>query len=150
MDAVLHAESRISPAMKWSAYAGLYAFCCGTLLAIALDDILSILADVIGVPAAYSALVFAVPALPVGTVMWWALAERRESYGYVTGVAFGAVSALLTGQVWTARLVYYWGFEVLSVPMIAVLVAFVVALATLAGVVAGVPIMYARRRTGGA
>lgn len=77
------------------------------LLAIALDDILSILADVIGVPAAYSALVFAVPALPVGTVMWWALAEWRKSDGYVTGVAFGAVSALLTGQVWTAHLVYY-------------------------------------------
>lgn len=146
MATALHPSTAQSPPRRWSIYAGLYMFVCGTVTALVLSDILRILADVIGLPARYAMLVLATPALLIGPAVWWGLVERRGSYTYPLGVAFGVLTALGTGLVWTAWFVSVWGVEMVGVPMVGVLVLLVIGLVVVAGALTGLPLMYARRR----
>ena len=125
-------------------YAGAYLFVCATLTAFLLSDVLVLLGDALGLPAGYAMFVLASPALAVGAVGWWALVERRGSYTYLVGAAVGLLTALLTGLVWIVRFVSSWGVEFLLT--VGVLVGVVLGWAVAAGVLAGLPLMYARRR----
>lgn len=149
MDTAFHPSYRVSSSIRWSISAGLYMFVCGTTMAFLLDDLLSILADVIGVPTEYSMAILASPALVIGTVAWWTVIERRDSYTYLLGGIFGLVTALLTGVLWTARFVRFWGFEMLTVDGVSLLVVLVLGLAIVTGFLTGLPLMYARRHLDG-
>lgn len=130
-------------------YAGLYTFALGTATSFVLDEILILFGEVIGLPASYSLVVLASPSLLVGAVVWWAVVERRNSYTYLRGGAFGLLTALLTGLLWTLRLVSVWGVEMLTATPVAVLVAFVLGVVSVAGALTGLPLLYARRRLAG-
>lgn len=135
----------VTPPAKWSMYAGLYMFLCGTAVAFLLYDVLALLGEVLGLPAAFTTVILASPSLAIGALVWWALVERRASYTYLVGGAAGLLTALLTGVVWVARFVSGWGVEMgLAV---GVLIGFVLGVAVTGGVLAGLPLMYARRRS---
>lgn len=88
--------------------------------------------------------IFASPSLAIGAVVWWTLVERREADTYPIGGAFGLVTAILTGFLWTVRFVSGWGVEMaLALP---VLIGFVLGVTVIAGALAGLPLMYVRRR----
>lgn len=127
-------------------YAGLYMFIAGVLVSSLLSDILSVLAEVIRLPVAYSVVVFACPTLVFGAGAWWAVVERRDACLYRHGVVVGVVTALLTGIVWTTVFVAIWGVEMAAIPMVAFLIALVLGIAILVGGLAGLPLIYARRR----
>lgn len=135
--------------MRWSVYAGLYMFVCAALVALLLAPVLTLLADVIGLSAEYAVVAFASPALVVGAGVWLVLVERRNSHTYPAGCAFGFLTALLTGVIWTVRFTSVWGVEMLTAGPVAVLVLFVLAVASVAGLVTGLPLMYVRRRLAG-
>lgn len=135
-----------SPTVTWSLVAGLYTFVCGTATAFALSDLLMLLASVIGLPTPWALVAFACPTLVVGPVVWWTLVERRGSHTYLLGGTFGLLTALLTGLLWTGRFVQVWGVELAVVPAVSLLVGIVLGVAALAGVLTGLPMMYARRR----
>lgn len=144
MNTVLHPPSRVSPSITWSIYAGLYAFGCGAAMAFLLSDVLILLGDALGLPAAYSLFILAGPSLVIGAIVWWTLVERRDSYTYIAGGAFGLSTALLTGLLWIVRFAGGWGLEMLLA--IRILVGFVLGVSVAVGVLAGLPLMYARRR----
>lgn len=147
MNTALPLETNGSPPIRWSLYAGVYMFICAVVTAFALADMLLLLADVIGLPTAYSGVIFASPAFVIGTVAWWTIVEGRGSYTYLRGGAVGVVTASLTGLVWTVRFVRFWGFEMLAVPIISALVALVLGVTITVGALVGFPLMYARRRS---
>ena len=133
-------------ARRWSVYAGLYMCICGTVMAILLSDVLSILADAVGLPSGYWTIVVASPAIAIGAVVWWAVIERHDSHTYRRGIVFGLLTALLTGVLWTGYFITIWGFEMAEVPIIAFFIGLVLAFAALAGVLSAIPLMYARHR----
>lgn len=137
-----------SGSARWVLYSGLYMFGWGLLLAVMLSDLLTIYADVTGLPADYWALVLAGPTVFIGAGVWWILIERRQAYRYRLGGLFGLLTASLTVFLWTARLVTVWGVEMLAVPMVYLLAGLVLGLAGLAGLIAGITFMYTRRRFG--
>jgi hypothetical protein len=137
------------PPRRWSTDTGLYAFGCGTATALVLSDVLRLLADVIDPPARYAMVVLATPALLIAPVVWWAPVERRGSRTYLRGVAVGVLTALGTALVRTARFVSVWRVEMTAVPMVGALVLLVIGLVAVAGLLTGVPLMYARRRLDG-
>lgn len=141
-------EPGLSPAVRWSIYAGVYLFICGLLLALALSDILGLLADVIGLPAGYWMFVIPGPVLIIGPGLWWGLIEGRRSFGYRYGALFGILTAVLTGLLWTGIFVGVWGLEMLAVPMVSILAALVLGFVALAGLLTGIGFMYGRRRFG--
>ncbi|WP_299233938.1 hypothetical protein [Natronomonas sp.] len=140
------AASAIGTSRIWSLSAGLYAFACATAIALVLSDVLSLAAAALGLPRTLWAVAVAAPAFAIGAVVWWRAVERRGSYTYLGGGAFGLLTALLTAAAWTVQFVRVWGLKAAEVPMIRVLVGFVVGLTAVAGVVAGLPLMYVRRR----
>ncbi|RDI72229.1 hypothetical protein [Halopelagius longus] len=143
----LRSPVSVSASGRWSAYAGLYTFAFATATALLLDQILSLFAAIVGIPTELWAATFATPTLVVGPVVWWVVVERRESYAYRFGGAFGLLTALLTGLVWTLRFVSVWGVEMVTVGYVPLLVAVLFGVAAVAGTLAGVPLMYARRRS---
>lgn len=122
-------------------------FVWGTVVALLLSEILALLADVIGLSAEYWMLVLASPTLAIGAVVWWGVVERRDSYTYLLGSAFGLITALFTGLLWTVRFILVWGFEMAAIPITAFLIVFVLGFAAIAGVLAAIPLMYVRRRS---
>ena len=148
MDASLPSESGLSPPQRWSLLAGGYAFGCATVTAVLLSDVLGLFAEVIGLPPALSMAVLASPALAAGAGIWWALVERPRAYTYPRGAAFGLLTALVTGAVWTARFVFVWGVEMLTAGPVPLIVGFVLGATALAGTLVGFPITYVRRRDG--
>lgn len=124
-------------------------FVCGTVVAYLLSDLLALPADIIGLPAGYAMAVFASPILVIATTVWWLLVERRAAYTYLIGGVFGLVTASATGLLWTARFVDVWGVEMAAIDIVAYLIALVVGVAVVGGVLAGLPMMYARRRLDG-
>jgi hypothetical protein len=134
---------------QWSLIAGVYAFGCATLTAFALSNVLGLFAEVIGLPTAISMPLLATPALVAGAGVWWALVERRGAATYARGAAFGLLTALITGVVWTARFVRVWSVEMLTAGPVPLLVGFVLGAVGAAGVLVGLPITYARRRSRG-
>jgi hypothetical protein len=149
MAAALHPDTGVPPSTKWSVYAGLYMFVWATATAFFLADILGLLADVIGLPAEFAMVILASPALVIGAATWWAVVERRDAYTYRYAGTFGLVTALLTGLLWTARFVTVWGVDMLVVPIVSLLVLLVLGVAVNAGVLTGLPMMYARRLSRG-
>lgn len=143
-------------ATRWSIYAGGYMFAWGVMIAMLLSDILTLLADVIGIPAQYWVIVFSSPIVFVGAGTWWFLIERPRHYTYRWGGLFGLLTAMLTALLWTGRFVSVWGVEMLAVRMVYLLAGVVFAIAGIAGLLLGVVFMYPRRRaaptvsTGGA
>ncbi|SMO72125.1 hypothetical protein [Halorubrum cibi] len=148
MDVVVPLVSRLSPSQRWSLLAGVYAFGCAALTAVLLSDVLGLFAEVIGLPPTLSMLLLASPALVAGAGIWWALVERRGAYTYPAGAAFGLLTALSTGAVWTVRFVSVWGVEMLTAGPVPLLVGFVLGMTALAGVLVGLPFAYVRRRSG--
>lgn len=147
MDTALPTRSSVSQPIRWSLYAGLYTFVAGVLTAVIFSDMLVLLADVIGLPPSYWPVIFAGPTILVGPGAWGLIVERRESYTYRLGALFGLSTALFTGLLWTARFVSVWGIEMVVIPIITFLVVYVLGLAVIAGIVTGLPMMYARRRS---
>ena len=135
-------------ARNWSLFAGSYMFTCGIVVALLISDILSVLADVLGLATGYWMVIFASPAFAIGAGLWWAIVERRHSYTYRHGGAFGLVTALCTGLMWTAEFIRIWGVEMAVVPMVGALIGLVFGLTAFAGVLTALPLMYARRRLG--
>lgn len=121
-------------------------YVCATLVALALNDVLVLLADVIGLPVTYAIPLLALPALPSGALVWWVVVERRGSRSFRFGSVYGALTALLTSALWTARFVSVWGREMLAATGVRYLVGFVFAVVLVAGAITGLPMMYARRR----
>lgn len=146
MSSSLRSDPCQPKSLRWAASAGVYTYLCATMVAIALDDVLSLLADVIGLPAAFAMPLLATPALPAGALVWWAIVERPGSRAYLVGGIYGALTALLTGAFWTVGFVSVWGSEMLTAGPVAYLVGFVLAVVLVAGTLAGLPMMYARRR----
>ncbi|GAA0554249.1 hypothetical protein ABNG02_10565 [Halorubrum ejinorense] len=146
MDDSLSPESALSAPQRWSLLAGVYAFACAALTALSLSTVLDLFAEVIGLPTAFATPILAAPALLAGAFVWWALVERRGTVTYLRGAAFGLVTALATGLVWTVRFVSVWSTEMLAAEPVRVLIGFVFAAVAVAGVVVGIPITYVRRR----
>lgn len=142
----LHSDPCQPKSLRWAASAGVYMFLCATVVAIALDDVLSLLADVIGLPAAFAMSLLAAPAVPAGALVWWAIVERRGSRAYLVGGTYGALTALLTWACWTVGFVSVWSRKLLTAGPVPSLVGFVLAFVLVAGTLAGLPLMYARRR----
>lgn len=130
----------------WSMVAGLYFFMCGIAVVYVLSDILSLFADVVGLPAAYAVFIIPSPALAIGAGLWWWLIERRNTYSYVLGPIVGILTAIGTGVLWTGRFIGIWGFDMISLPVIAVLTGTVLGITVLFGGLVGLPVLYARRR----
>ena len=146
----MHSEPLVSsgrPARRWALYAGGYMFICATVVGIVLSDILSLFAEVISLSIAYWPMIVASPAFVIGAVVWWVIVERRALYTYFPGALFGLTTALVTGILWTTQFIRVWGFEMVLVPEVALLIAIVLGVAAIAGVFTSVPLMYARRRS---
>jgi hypothetical protein len=145
MDDTLLSESGLSPPRRWALIAGGYAFGCATVTAFLLSDMLGLFAEVIGLPTALSMPLLATPALVVGAGVWWALVERPGTVTYPRGAAFGLLTALVTGGLWTARFAFVWGPEMLTAGPVPLLVGFVLGMVAVAGVLVGLPITFVRR-----
>jgi hypothetical protein len=131
----------------WSLVAGVYAFLCGAVLLLLLSPVNNFLGELLGFSGAYSTFLLAGPALVFGAVVWSSAVERRSAYTYPFGALFGAATALLTMLFWLLVFALVWG-----VPLVrtgGVLIAFVLAVVVPAGLVSGVPMMYARQRLPG-
>jgi hypothetical protein len=147
MDDALRSESGLSSPQRWALLAGGYAFGCATLTAFLLSDALGVFAEVIGLPTAFSMPLLATPALVAGAGLWWALVERHGIVTYIRGAAFGLLTALVTGGLWTVRFAFVWGLETLTAGPVPLLVGFVLGAVAVAGVLVGLPITYVRRRS---
>ncbi|QAU12540.1 hypothetical protein EKH57_07275 [Halorubrum sp. BOL3-1] len=145
MDGSLRSESTLSSPRGWALLAGAYAFACGAFVAVLLSDVLRVFVDVAGLPVP----LLAVPALVTGPICWWRLAERRSAFSYRTGAAYGLLTALCTGGVWTGWFVFVWGTEMLAVGPVLSIVGLTLGFAAVTGLFVGVPLAYARRRIGG-
>lgn len=121
-------------------------FVCGTAVALLLSDMLVLLVDVIGLSTEYWMVILASPAFAIGAVVWWTTVERRDSYTYILGGAFGLITALLTGLLWTVQFLRSWGFEMAKIPIITFLIVFVLGFTAIAGAITAIPLMYTRRR----
>ncbi|WP_280585608.1 hypothetical protein [Halorubrum sp. Boch-26] len=141
----LRPESGLTSPRRWALLAGAYAFGCATLTAFLLSDLLGLFAEVIGLPAALSMPLLATPALVGGAGVWWALVERPGTVTYARGAAFGLVTALLTGALWTVRFALVWGPEMLTAGPVPLLVGFVLGAVSVAGVLVGLPLTFVRR-----
>jgi hypothetical protein len=128
----------------WSASAGLYAFLWAAALLVFLDPVTGTLAKLVGLPTGYAPVAMAVPAAAAGAVAWWALAERRRRYRYGIGALFGVSVAGLTVLFWVLAFAVVWGPRLVLSGWF--LVALVFGVTSLAGSLAGMPLMYARRR----
>jgi len=146
MNGPLRRLTDLAPSQRWSLVAGAYAFCCAALTALLLSGVLDLFADVIGLPTGLAVPLLAAPALLAGALAWWALVERRGTVTYLRGAAFGLLTALATGLVWTARFVSVWSAEMLAAGPVRLLVGFVFGAVAVAGVLVGLPITYVRRR----
>jgi hypothetical protein len=147
MEDALRSASQLSSPRRWALIAGGYAFGCATLTAFLLSDVLGLFAEVIGLPDALAMPLLATPAFVAGAVVWWALVERPGTVTYLRGAGFGLVTALVTGALWTARFVFVWGAEMLAAGPVRLLVGVVLGAVSIAGVLVGLPITYARRRS---
>lgn len=137
-------SARFSPPMKWSIYVGVYAFCYSTVLLLLLSPISNTLVGILGLPGGYSGFLLALPVVGLGTVVWWVVIERRGTYTYRLGAAFGLLTVLSTVLFWVFVFSIVWG------PMLVLsgwfLVLFVIVVSVPIALVTGVSGMYARRR----
>ncbi|QKG91642.1 hypothetical protein EXE43_22010 [Halorubrum sp. SS5] len=149
MASPISSASEPGASRRWSVLAGVYAFGCGAVTALVLSTVLRVFAQVVGLPESFPVPLLAAPALLVGGVVWWALVERRATYTYPAGIGYGALTALLTGVVWTAWFLVVWSVDLLAAGPAPLLVGLVFALTTLAGTLIGPPMIFVRRRYAG-
>lgn len=140
-----HRLVALSMSEKWSVGAGIYLFLCGIVTTVMLQDILGLFAEVIGLPPGYAIVILPSPVLLIGSVVWWRLIEYRDSYSYVSGAAFGLLTAFCTGCLWIVRFVDVWSTEMLVVPAVSYITLFVLGFVMVAGIITGIPFMYGRR-----
>ncbi|ELZ60580.1 MULTISPECIES: hypothetical protein [Halorubrum] len=149
MDDSHRSDSGFRSPRGWALLAGGYAFACGALVAVFLSDVLRLFVDVAGLPSVFPVPLLAAPALVVGPPCWWRLVERREAFSYRAGAAFGLLTALGTGTLWTGWFVAVWGVELLAAGPVLSIVSLTLGFAAVAGLLVGVPLAYVRRRVGG-
>lgn len=125
-------------------YAGVYAYVCCVLLVQLLRPAADMLAPLVGIQPGYSLLFLGVPAVIIAPFVWWTLVERRGRYIYPVGMTFGLLFVLITLVFWVLVFAGVWGVAVILAGN--VVLAFVTVLAVPFGIVAGLPLMYARRR----
>ncbi|SFR39969.1 MULTISPECIES: hypothetical protein [Halorubrum] len=147
MDRYLPPELGLSSPERWALFAGGYAFACGAVTAGLLSTVLGLFAEVVGLSPSFPVPLLAAPALLVGTAVWWLLVERRATYTYPAGVAFGALTALGTGLCWIAWFLVVWSVDLLVAGPTPILVGLVIGLTTAAGALIGPPITFLRRRS---
>jgi hypothetical protein len=128
----------------WSLVAGCYAFLCGAVLMVGTQPVAGTLAGVLGIETGYPALLMAGPAALLGAGVWWAVVERQRAYSYRRGALFGGLTALATVAAWVLRSLEVWGFELVATGWF--VIAWLLATTGIAGLLVGVPLMYARRR----
>jgi hypothetical protein len=145
MDASLPTPLR-SAATTWSLVAGAYALACALLLVARFGVPAGTIGTALALPTDWPTLLLTAPAPVAGAFAWWLAVERRADYGYLLGGAVGLTTALLTVAAWTLWAVAVWGPPVLAAA--ALLVAAVLLVTLPVGFVAGLPLMYARRRLG--
>lgn len=137
-----------SPSVTWSLLAGAYTFLCSSLVLGPLGAVSDTLLTVLGLPETYAAVLVPASSAAVGAVCWWALVERRAAYAYPFGALFGLVTAVVTVLGWTVAVAVVWGPRTVLLAG-GVVIGFVLALTAPIGAVAGLPLLYARRRFGG-
>lgn len=141
-------SASLAPSVKWSMYAGAYAFLCGALLLLPLGFVANALVMILPLPNVATAVVVPGSSALVGAAVWWVVVERREAYTYLFGGLVGLVTVLATVLFWMVVIAVVWGLWSLQIAGTGLVILFVLAVATPVGVVAGMPIMYARRRLG--
>lgn len=133
-----------SRSTTWSLLAGVYVYLWGTVTLSLLSPLPRTIGPLAGLPEAYASYLMAAPAVVIGAALWWALVERPAAYGYAFGAAFGLLTAALTVLAWVLRYVDVWGLELVRTGWL--LIAAVLVVTGVAGLVGGLPFMYARRR----
>jgi hypothetical protein len=139
----------VSTSSRWSAYAGVYAFLCGVALTVPLGFVAGTLVKVLGLPTALTAVLVPGSGAVAGAVAWWAVVERPEAYGYLRGGLAGLVTVLLTVLFWAHLIAVVWAPEFLALPGTVLTIGVVLAVTAPAGFVAGLPLLYLRRRLAG-
>lgn len=129
----------------WSIAAGVYAYLVGTLTLLTLSPVAETMGPIVGLPENYAVFLMAAPAAVIGAAVWWVLVERSNAYSYPLGAAFGGLTALFTVFAWVLKFVDAWGLRLVLTGRL--LVAAVLAVTVVAGLVSGLPLMSARRRT---
>lgn len=132
-----------STPVKWSVIAGGYLLLCAAGLLLVLSQVTALVAELLGLPAG-SPLGLAAPAPIVGAVVWWAGVERRDAFTYRSGGVVGLVTGLLTVVFWLLWGVTVWGIDGILAGWPLVVAVLVPTLPV--GIIAGLPLMYARRR----
>lgn len=133
-----------SSPVRWTLYAGVYAFLCGLLLLVPLGVVAETLLKVLTLPVAFTVILVPTSGAIIAAGVWWVVVERQETYTYLRGGAFGLLTALGTVLLWTLLVAIVYGP---SAPLAAgVVIGFVIAVTAPIGVVAGLPLLYARRR----
>lgn len=135
--------SRFSTPTKWSVIAGGYLLLCAAGLLLVLSQVTALVAELLGLPTG-SPLGLAAPAPIVGAVAWWAGVERSDAFTYRYGGVVGLVTALLTVLFWLLWGVTVWGIDGVLAGWPLIVAVLVPTLPV--GVIAGLPLMYARRR----
>ncbi|MBV0903264.1 hypothetical protein [Haloarcula salina] len=140
--------STLSTPIAWSLLAGAYAFVCSSLVLLRLGAVAGTLLTVLGLPEPYAGVLVPASAGVVGAVGWWALVERRAAQSYLLGALFGLTTAVVTVSLWTLAVAVVWGPRTVLLAGV-VVIGFALAVTAPLGAVAGLPLMYARRRFGG-
>lgn len=129
---------------RWPLYAGLYALLWGLLLFGPLGMVAETLVKVLGIPPTAGQLLVPVSGAVVGAALWWVVVERRAAYGYLSGGLAGLGTGIATVFGWSGLVSLIYGFKALLVAP--VVVVFVLAIIAPVSFMAGLPLMYARRR----
>lgn len=133
-----------SPSVKWSVYAGIYVFVCGAAMVIPLGVVATTLVKILGLPTAFTVVLVPGSAAVIGTIVWWTVTERRNAYSYANGVIFGLVTSVVTVLFWGLVVAIVWGLQ--AVRISAIVIGFVLVVASPVGSIAGLPLMHVRRR----
>jgi len=143
-----HTNLWVSASLKWSVFAGVYAFVLGFgLFRIPLRVVSDVIIKLLPViPNALPAVTFALPLSILGAIFWWAVIERRDAYSYVWSLAFGLLTTLSTLAFWTLVYAAFWGPELVAASAIIVGVVLVVAAPT--AILGGPSLMFLRRLIG--
>lgn len=134
----------VTTSVRWSLFAGGYAFLLGVLLFLPLGVVAETLAIVLGLPAGLATVVVPGSGAVIGAAVWWAIVERRSRDGYLLGGVAGLATGVLTVLVWALVIATVYGpWALVSARVV---VGFVLAVTAPVAFVAGLPFMYARLR----
>lgn len=133
----------VSASVRWSVSAGIYTFLAGVGLLVPLWIVARTLVGILGLRTGFTAFVVPGSGAVIGTVIWWAIIEHRETYTYLRGGAGGLLTALLTVCFWTLLVAIVW--DLLAVQSAMVVILFVLVVVSPVAFVAWLPIIYARR-----